>query len=276
MTKPVALARSCWHSRTAGTHAAMQLETDLPSRRALSYLEPIDGRSRGETVMGALADMIEKAGLQVGDRLPPEVLLAEHLSVGRSTIREALNRWEGLGIIRRRQGDGTYLTARVRTSAGPVPVMVRLSGEALLRLLEVRRTLETEVVRKAAVNATPAQRSAIDRLCDELLAVVDARQPWRKADAAFHGAIYDASGNPMFGQILQRLDEALEQSEQSPFKRNDFGLASFPPHRTLADTVIAGDPDAAGRAINTILDVVVAEIEAIIDTGPVPIRPAQV
>lgn len=242
----------------------------MASKNALSYLEPLENRSRGEAVMDALADMIERAGLKVGDRLPPEVSLAEHLSVGRSTIREALNRWEGLGIIRRRQGDGTYLTARVRSSAGPVPVMVRLSGEALLRLQEVRRTLETEVVRKAAINATATQRAEIARLCDELLEIVDSGKPWRKADHAFHGAIHDASGNPMFGLILRRLDEALEQSEESPFARNDFGLASFPLHRALSDAVVVGDADGASRAINFILDSVVAEIEAIIQNGPFP------
>ncbi len=237
-------------------------------KSALSFLEPLDNRTRGDSVMDALAEMIGKAGLQVGDRLPPEISLAEHLSVGRSTIREVLNRWEGLGIIRRRQGDGTYLTARVHSSAGPVPVMVRLGGEALLRLQEVRRTLETEVVRKAAVNATQAQRTEIARLCDDLLDTVNAGRPWRKADHAFHGAIYDAAGNPMFGQILRNLDRSLEQSEDSPFSRNDFGLASFPLHRALSDAVVTADPDAAARAINVILDSVVGEIEQIIQDGP--------
>jgi GntR family transcriptional repressor for pyruvate dehydrogenase complex len=240
----------------------------MASRNALRYLEPVESRSRGETVMEALAEMIEKAGLRVGDRLPPELALAEHLSVGRSTIREVLNRWEGMGIIRRRQGDGTYLTARVSTASGPVPVMVRLSGEALLRLLEVRRTLETEVARKAATNATTAQRADIARLCKELLVVVGSGQPWRKADAAFHAAIHDATGNPIFGQILLRLDEALERSDESPFSRNDFGLASFPLHQALADTIVAGDADGAAQAMNVMLDVVVAEIQQIITQGP--------
>jgi DNA-binding FadR family transcriptional regulator len=31
--------------------------------------------------------MIERAGLKVGDRLPPEISLASTLGVGRSTIR---------------------------------------------------------------------------------------------------------------------------------------------------------------------------------------------
>ena len=234
---------------------------------ALHFLEPLETRSRGVAVLDALADMIERAGLKVGDRLPPEISLASALGVGRSTIREALNRWEGLGIIKRRQGDGTYLAARVQTSGGLVPTMVKLEGEALLRLIEVRRALEDDVVRKATVNATPAQRAEISRLCDILLVEVNAGRPWRKADHAFHGAIYDASGNPMFGQILHRFDHALERSGESPFGRDEFGLDSFPPHRDLADAIVASDLEAACAAINRILDIVEADVRAIITSG---------
>ena len=231
---------------------------------ALDYLEPLETRTRGVAVLDALADMIERAGLKVGDRLPPEISLASTLGVGRSTIREALNRWEGLGLIKRRRGDGTYLAARVQTSKGLVPTMIRLEGEALLRLIEVRRALENDVVRKAAVNATPAQRTEISRLCDILIAEVDARRNWHDADHAFHGAIYEASGNPMFGQILHRLDDALERSNESPFGRDDFGLDSFPPHRELADAINAADVGSALAAINKILDLVEADVRAII------------
>ena len=234
---------------------------------ALSFLEPLENRTRNVAVLDALAEMVERAGLKIGDRLPPEVSLAASLGVGRSTIREALNRWEGLGIIRRRRGDGTYLAARVQTSRGLVPTMVRLEGEALLRLLEIRRTLENDVVRKATQHATARQRAEIARLCDVLLDDVDSGRPWRKADHAFHNAIYDASGNPMYGQILINLDHALERGEVSPFNRDAFGLDSFPLHRDLADAIVAENADLAVAAINGILDSVEDEVRAIIADG---------
>ncbi|MBN9435304.1 MAG: FadR family transcriptional regulator [Bosea sp.] len=237
-------------------------------RDAVDYLERIDTTTRGAAVLDALAEMIERAGLGVGDRIPPEISLAERLGVGRTTIREALNRWEGLGIIRRRRGAGTFLVARPPSSKGLVPTMIRLEGEALLRLIEVRRSLESTVVGKATANARPAQRREIARLCDVLLVEVNSGRPWRKADAAFHAAIYEASGNPMFGQILLRLDHALERSAESPFGRDGFGIASFPPHRTLADAILAADVAAAVAAINHILDVVEGEIRAIIALDP--------
>ena len=234
---------------------------------ALSYLEPLETRTRGVAVLDALADMVERSGLKIGDRLPPEVSLAATLGVGRSTIREALNRWEGLGIIRRRRGDGTYLSARVQTSRGLVPAMVRLEGEALLRLMEIRRTLENDVVRKATLNATSAQRQQISDLCDALLVEVNAGRPWRKADHAFHGAIYDASGNPMYGQLLMNLDHALERGGSSPFAADNFGLDSFPIHRELADAIVVADMDQAVDAMNRLLDTVEREVKAIIDGG---------
>ncbi|MFY7851257.1 MAG: FadR/GntR family transcriptional regulator, partial [Brevundimonas sp.] len=97
-------------------------------------------------------------------------------------------------------------------------------------------------MRKATINANAQQRVEISRLCDILLIEVNAGRPWRKVDHEFHAAIYDASGNPMFGQILQSLDRALERSQESPFGRDEFGLDSFPPHRDLADAIVAANP----------------------------------
>jgi GntR family transcriptional regulator, transcriptional repressor for pyruvate dehydrogenase complex len=235
---------------------------------ALHHLAPLDAPTSGVAVQDALVAMIEAAGLGIGDRLPPELALAARLGVGRSTIREAMNRWEGLGIIRRRRGDGTYLTARVRSSHGPLSTTVRLEGEALLRLLEVRRVMETATVRQAAVQASPAQRQEIVTLCDTLLRVVGSGQPYRQADWAFHAAISDATGNPLFGQLLAHLDHAFERSEDAPFSRSAFGVASFPIHRELADAIAAADPDRAETAINAIIDTVAEEIRQIISQGP--------
>ena len=235
---------------------------------ALKHLAPLDAPTTGVAVQDALVAMIERAGLGIGDRLPPEVALATTLGVGRSTIREAMNRWEGLGIVRRRRGDGTYLTARVLSSQGPLPTMIRLEGEALLRLLEVRRVLETGTVRRAAQIATPEQCQSIAALCDMLLEVVGAGLPYRDADTAFHGAISDATGNPMFGQLLLHLDHAFERSHDAPFSRNAFGLRSFPMHRDLSDAILCGDADAAETAINAIIDAVAEEIRQIIQQGP--------
>lgn len=240
----------------------------MPPDGPLSYLEPIEKRSRGEAILDALARMIHQAGLGVGDRLPPEVRLAHQLGVGRSTIREALNRWEALGLIRRRRGDGTYLTASIPDADGPVPLMVKLEGEAILRSLEVRRTLERDVARLTAKRANPAQKAEIGRLAEDLLSIVASGQDYIAADKQFHEAICEATGNPLFGQILSRLNVAFDENDVSSFRRSAFGLASFPFHGELALAIERGDPEGAAIAVNGILDAVDAEVRQIMREGP--------
>lgn len=45
-----------------------------------------------------------------GTRLPSEPVLAQKLGVSRATLREAMRSFETQGLIRRRQGSGTYVT----------------------------------------------------------------------------------------------------------------------------------------------------------------------
>ena len=125
--------------------------------------------------------------------------------------------------------------------------------------------------RAARPRATPGRSSGaeISRLCDVLLVEVDAGRPWRPADAAFHGAIYDASGNPMFGQIL---------SQSRPRAGALGGIAVRPRRvrhatrsRRTASSPMPSSPSIPPRAvaaINHILDIVEDEIKAIIGLTP--------
>ena len=51
--------------------------------------------------------------LPAESRLPSEPVLAQRMGVSRATLREAMRSFEGQGLIRRRQGVGTFVVAKV-------------------------------------------------------------------------------------------------------------------------------------------------------------------
>ncbi len=63
--------------------------------------------SRSQRLHEALGGLI--AATKPGERLPSEPKLARRLGVSRATLREAMRTFETQGLIRRRQGSGTFV-----------------------------------------------------------------------------------------------------------------------------------------------------------------------
>jgi GntR family transcriptional regulator len=71
-------------------------------------------RLRSVSVQDELKQRIDRGELAAGARLPSEPELAAELQVSRATLREALRTMELQGLLRRRQGSGTFVAEHPR------------------------------------------------------------------------------------------------------------------------------------------------------------------
>lgn len=198
-----------------------------------------------------------QAGLGANDRLPPERELTERLRVGRSTIREALRHLEGMGLIERRAGSGTFLTRALDHDSVHVQLTLSMRQVELLNGLEIRRALELEAVSLAAARATSTQLQEIEALLLEMEAIharTGSGPP--HIDVQFHRAIYQATGNPLFPQIIGSLNDVFATFFTNPLAQAGFAERSFDFHRPLFEAIRDGDAAAARTHITAILDVV--------------------
>lgn len=186
----------------------------------------------------------------VGSRIPAEPELVDALGVGRNTLREAIRALAHSGILEVRQGDGTYVRATTEVSGA----LRRLCGSQLREVLQVRRCLEVEGARLAAVART-------DEDLAELRALLQRRNAFQqqnkyeefvRADTELHFAVVRSSHNTVLTELYRGITEVIMASvattsqERRHFQEID--------HGGLVEAIAAGDVDRAGREAAGFLD----------------------
>ncbi len=163
--------------------------------------------SRTSGAVEAIRSMIVTGALRPGDRLPPEAELAEQLALSRSSLREAVRALTFIGVLRTRQGDGTYVTdldgASLLDTLGFVVDLA--SEQTLIEFFELRRLLEPATASLAAARATDDDIETIEGC---LGAMVDAaaagdRDGFIDADLGFHHTVADIVGNTVLSSLLR-------------------------------------------------------------------------
>jgi len=100
-----------------------------------------------------LANLI--AETQAGERLPAEPELARQLGVSRATLREAMRTFEGQGLIRRRQGVGTFVVGHSQVIDTGLEVLESL--EVLASKIGLQITMGELRVKQVEANQAQAQ-----------------------------------------------------------------------------------------------------------------------
>lgn len=110
-----------------------------------------------------LAELI--ASKESGERLPAEPKLASSLGVSRATLREAMRTFETQGLIRRRQGSGTYVTKPTRVIKTGLEVLESIDRMAdRIGLSVTMQDLEIEHRRATRKEAEIFRLNAGDRV----------------------------------------------------------------------------------------------------------------
>jgi GntR family transcriptional regulator len=111
-----------------------------------------------QRLQGDLARLIASAN--PGEKLPAEPELARQMGVSRATLREAMRSFEGQGVIRHRQGVGTFIVGR-----SPV---IETGLEVLESIENLAHRIGLDVsmgdMHIATVQASPEESEALDVL----------------------------------------------------------------------------------------------------------------
>lgn len=224
----------------------------------------------------AIAETLERrileGVLKPGDRLPAERDLAAELGVSRPSLREAIQKLASRGLLRSRQGGGTFVTGRLDAAfSDPWQDMLGAHPDLRADVAELRRVLAAQAAQWAAERRTPEDMTRLERNFAALQGTLLAQDGGAQShagdldtlmacDAAFHQAIAEAAHNAMLGHLYAAVlrlladDIRLNLSELRAVSRAFSLLASQ--HAALFEAIRDQRPAAARAAVEAHLDFV--------------------
>lgn len=240
---------------------------------AAGSLRRVRQDSLGTQVVRELRSYIQARGLGVGDRLPTERDLAEALGVSRTTVREAMNSLQSVGIVERKPRRGTTLGRVDLSLLGEILrfSLVR-SRSDLADLLAVRRLLEVNMLPMIVANASDEDWTRMEEANRQMEAQVGTWQHAVEADLAFHRALLTATGNEMLYQFLGMIREFFDEVSLHYSRDRKTLIRSLEEHRRLVALLRSGDAAGAKHVMEEHLSSLSIEDEeevpAAVDTTP--------
>ncbi len=225
---------------------ARRPNTQVPRRKNLSHL-----------VAERLLERIRRGELRPGQRLPTELELVREFSVGRSSVREALQSLVVIGAVDIRPRRGAVVqsigSADFRLDRTLAPL---LETDTLLELSELRRIVEPEVAALATQRINPADLAAAGAALQALRTAARPLQAeaFIAADLDFHEAIAQAARNRVILRTMRELQELLRASRTRTLQAPGAIARTVDGHERIYRALVDRDPDAARAAMRMHLE----------------------
>jgi len=213
-----------------------------------------------DQVVDQIRTLIDSGIVNVGDKLPTINELSDQLSIGRSSIREALRILETEGLIEVHQGSGTFVRPRSDwlMNRNNAIGWIKQRGESIIQLLQVREWLEGLSISLVAQNPSPEAINELESILDEIAFLVKEADTKdiepdldkiSKLNTSFHLAISKHSGNQIVYKFLSEILPSFSESNMAVlFTKPSLDQQAIE-HQNILSAIKNRDPDRAVHLI---------------------------
>lgn len=196
---------------------------------------------------------IEVGDMPPGSRFPTEKAITDSFGVSRTVVREAFARLAARGLLESRRGSGAYVAETARYQAFQVTPEEMGEMDDVIKLLEMRMALETEIADLAATRRT-GEDVAEMRKWLELMRTSGDIDEAVAADMAFHRAIAAATRNDYYLRFMDFLGirlvppRRLYLKDRAETEHRAYARDIYRDHEAILIAIEAQDPARARRA----------------------------
>lgn len=203
----------------------------------------VDTSSLVDRVEASLVELLQDKKLKVGDSIPKEIELATALGVSRTVIREALLRLRMMGLIESKKKKGAVITSPdIFGLLGKSMNPHILDQETLREIFEIRLVLEIGMADFLFQRVTPEDIAALREIVNKEPDVTDYHLFNISHEIAFHGKLYEITGNETLKKFQGMLLPVFDYVHKSGLLKHQPLLKTFVSHKGLVDVLEKGAP----------------------------------
>lgn len=177
---------------------------------------PLKKTTLTQDVVDQLCRVIISGKYKPGDKIPPEQELANMLSCGRNTVREAIKILTSHGVLEIRRTEGTFVSAGMNDGmVNPLiySSILRAGEDSREDMIEFQISMDKSSVRLASVKRTEEDLKVLEQKVTALKAAISREKYDLEEvllhDREFHNAIANATHNTFMISIYQYIWELL-------------------------------------------------------------------
>ncbi len=218
-------------------------------------LRSIDTSSLVDKVEANLVALLRDRKLRVGDAIPKEMELAELMGVSRTVVREALLRLRMLGLIESKKKKGAVITSpEIFGTLNKTLNPYLLNKETLRDIFEIRLALEIGMADFIFHRIKPSDIEELRAIVDKEPAATEQHLFNTEHEVAFHGKLYQISGNESLKKFQNLLLPVFEYVHSSGQLRKVSTVRKFVSHKGLVDILENGSPELFRNAMRNHLE----------------------
>ena len=219
---------------------------------SLKLFQEIEYKKPSDVIIEQINRLISTGDLKPGDSLPSERSLAEKFGVGRSFVREALQKLEFYGILKTLPQRGTVVASiGVKALEGLISNVLNLEKNDMNSLLEARGILEIHAARLAAERASDSDLQMLKETYKDYEAQVEKGESAIDEDLLFHVKISEVSKNSVLRSLISlvtpdiiTLSGDLDSCADGRFRD------AFIEHKAILEAIVERNPEKAAEAMS--------------------------
>lgn len=224
-------------------------------------IRPIEKKEVSEEVFEQLKYNIISGVWPSGTKIPSELELTRLFNVSRVSVREAIHRLVGMGVLNVKKGEGTYVAeiAPYGYFSSLLPILM-IERPALLEVLEFRSIIESESARLAARRASEEDIKILEEMIEQMKQRKGDYEKFSKSDLSFHAAIAMATKNSIIVKITSILHDILEAAMEEAVKIVGFDDGIYY-HTLIVESIKARNEEKAFSIMREHIDNVIRKFD---------------